>query len=59
MHPTRSSGVIVVTRISSHFRTHAPLVIIDPNNEAPDFPAVIATNREGALAVRRLPIANE
>lgn len=46
-----TDGVIVVTPTSTHFRTHAPLVIIDPNNETPDFPAVISTNREGALAV--------
>jgi LacI family transcriptional regulator len=26
------------------------MVIIDPNNETPDYPAIIATNREGALA---------
>jgi len=42
--------VIVVTPTATHFTTHAPLVIIDPNNETPDYPAIIATNREGALA---------
>jgi LacI family transcriptional regulator len=48
-----TDGVIVVTPTSTHFRTHAPLVIIDPNNETPDFPAVISTNREGALSAMR------
>ncbi len=45
-----TDGAIVVTPTSTHFRTHAPLVIIDPNTETPDFPAVISTNREGAFA---------
>lgn len=45
-----TDGVIIVTPTSTHFKTHAPLVIIDPNSETPDFPAVISTNREGALA---------
>jgi LacI family transcriptional regulator len=45
-----TDGVIVVTPTATEFTTHAPLVIIDPNNETPDYPAIIATNREGALA---------
>jgi LacI family transcriptional regulator len=45
-----TDGVIVVTPTATQFSTHAPLVIIDPNSETPDFPAIIATNREGALA---------
>jgi len=45
-----TDGVIVVTPTATQFTTHAPLVIIDPNNETPDCPAIIATNREGALA---------
>jgi LacI family transcriptional regulator len=45
-----TDGVIVVTPTATRFTTHAPLVIIDPNNETPDYPAIIATNREGALA---------
>jgi LacI family transcriptional regulator len=45
-----TDGVIVVTPTATQFNTHAPLVIIDPNNETPDYPAIIATNREGALA---------
>jgi LacI family transcriptional regulator len=39
----------MVTPTATQFTTHAPLVIIDPNNETPDYPAVIATNQEGAL----------
>jgi len=45
-----TDGVIVVTPTATQFTTHAPLVIIDPNNETPDYPAIIATNQEGALA---------
>ena len=45
-----TDGAIVVTPTATQFTTHAPLVIIDPNNETPDYPAVIATNQEGALA---------
>ncbi len=48
-----TDGVIVVTPTATHFTTHAPLVIIDPNNETPDYPAIIATNREGALAAMK------
>lgn len=46
-----TDGVIVITPTSTYFNTHAPLVIIDPSNETPDFPALIATNCEGALSV--------
>ena len=45
-----TDGAIVVTPTATQFTTHAPLVIIDPNNECPDYPAIIATNQEGALA---------
>jgi LacI family transcriptional regulator len=45
-----TDGAIVVTPTATRFTTHAPLVIIDPNNETPDCPSIIATNREGALA---------
>jgi LacI family transcriptional regulator len=45
-----TDGVVVVTPTAPQFTTHAPLVIIDPNNDAPDYPAIIATNREGSLA---------
>jgi LacI family transcriptional regulator len=45
-----TDGAIMVTPTATQFTTHAPLVIIDPNNEIPDYPAIIATNQEGALA---------
>jgi LacI family transcriptional regulator len=45
-----TDGAIVVTPTATQFTTHAPLVIIDPNNETPDYPAIIATNQESALA---------
>jgi len=48
-----TDGLIVVTPTATGFTTHAPVVIIDPNNEAPDYPAVIATNREGSLAAMK------
>lgn len=46
-----ADGVIVVTPTASNFSSQAPVVLLDPNNENPDFPAVISTNREGALSV--------
>jgi LacI family transcriptional regulator len=48
-----TDGAIVVTPTATQFTTHAPLVIIDPNNATPDYPAIIATNREGALAAMK------
>lgn len=48
-----TDGLIVVTPTATGFTTHAPVVIVDPNNEAPDYPAVIATNREGSLAAMK------
>ena len=44
-----TDGVIVVTPVAKHFSTAAPIVAIDPNNESPDCPAIISTNRDGAL----------
>jgi LacI family transcriptional regulator len=45
-----TDGAIMVTPTATQFTTYAPLVIIDPNNATPDYPAIIATNQEGALA---------
>jgi LacI family transcriptional regulator len=45
-----TDGAIVVAPMAAQFTTHAPLVIIDPNDETPDYPSIIATNREGARA---------
>lgn len=45
-----ADGVIVVTPTATDFSSHAPTVIIDPNNESPDYPAVLSNNYEGALA---------
>jgi LacI family transcriptional regulator len=45
-----TDGVIVVTPVATSFSTDAPVVAIDPNNESPDCPGIIGTNREGALA---------
>ncbi len=42
-------GVIVVTPVATDFSTEAPIVEIDPNNECPECPGIIADNREGAL----------
>jgi LacI family transcriptional regulator len=49
LNGTITDGAIVVTPTATQFTTHAPLVIIDPNTETPDFPSIIADNREGAL----------
>jgi LacI family transcriptional regulator len=48
-----TDGVIVVTPLATQFSTNAPLVIIEPNNENPDCPSIISTNREGALAAMK------
>ena len=45
-----TDGAIMVTPTATQFTTQAPLVIIDPNTETPDYPAIIATNQEGAAA---------
>jgi LacI family transcriptional regulator len=44
-----TDGVIVVTPAATNFSTSAPVVAIDPNNESPKCPAIISTNRDGAL----------
>jgi LacI family transcriptional regulator len=45
-----TDGVIVVTPATARFPTASPVVVVDPNVESHDCPAVIATNRDGALA---------
>ena len=44
-----TDGVIVVTPTTTSFPTASPVVVVDPNVETHDCPAVIATNRDGAL----------
>jgi LacI family transcriptional regulator len=44
-----TDGIIIVTPAATSFSTAAPVVAVDPNNETPDCPAVIATNHAGAL----------
>jgi LacI family transcriptional regulator len=44
-----TDGVIVVAPAATNFSTVAPVVAIDPNNESPECPAIISTNRDGAL----------
>ncbi len=46
-----ADGVIVVTPTATSFSTNSPVVVIDPNAEKPNCPAVTATNYAGALAV--------
>ncbi len=48
-----TDGVLVVAGATTEFPTTAPVVIIDPNNECPEFPSLIATNREGAQEAMR------
>ncbi len=45
-----TDGAIVVTPFATQFPKNAPLVIIDPNSETPDYPSITASNREGALS---------
>jgi LacI family transcriptional regulator len=42
-------GVIVVAPVATNFSTAAPVVAIDPNNISPECPAIISTNRVGAM----------
>jgi LacI family transcriptional regulator len=44
-----ADGVIIVTPTTTDFSTAHPLVIVDPHQAAPDVPAVISTNRDGAM----------
>lgn len=45
-----TDGVIVVAPSAAVFSVVSPLIVIDPHCENPGYPAVIAKNREGALA---------
>jgi LacI family transcriptional regulator len=44
-----ADGVIIVTPTTTDFSTTHPLVIVDPPQAAPEVPAVISTNRVGAM----------
>ena len=44
-----TDGVIVITPSATHFNTNAPIVAVDPNEESTKYPAVISTNRVGAM----------
>jgi LacI family transcriptional regulator len=46
-----ADGVIIITPAAVTFPTTFPLVAIDPHSGDTDYPAVIATNREGAQEV--------
>jgi LacI family transcriptional regulator len=48
-----TDGVIVVTPVATDFSIDAPVVIVDPNNESPDFPSITSTNREGTLTAMK------
>jgi LacI family transcriptional regulator len=45
-----TDGVIVVAPSATIFNAVYPILVIDPHTESPDYPAVIAENREGAMA---------
>jgi LacI family transcriptional regulator len=45
-----TDGIIIVTPTATSFSTAAPVVAVDPNNESPECPAVIAANHAGVLA---------
>jgi LacI family transcriptional regulator len=44
-----TDGVIVITPAAKHFTTNAPVVAVDPHYGGNEYPAVISTNREGAM----------
>ena len=48
-----TDGVIVIAPMAASFNTAAHIVVIDPNNANPDYPAVIATNRDGAMKLMK------
>ena len=52
-----TDGVIVVTPTATDFPSHAPVTVIDPNQESPNLPGVISTNYEGALAAMQYLIS--
>jgi LacI family transcriptional regulator len=48
-----TDGAIVVAGAATHISTDTPVVVIDPNNESPDLPAITCTNREGVMAAMK------
>jgi LacI family transcriptional regulator len=46
-----TDGVIVVAGATTNFPDNAPLVILDPNDDCPNYPAILSTNREGTLEI--------
>jgi LacI family transcriptional regulator len=44
-----ADGVIIVAPTTTDFSTAHPLVVVDPHQAIPDVPAVISTNRAGAM----------
>lgn len=44
-----TDGVIVITPAAAHFNTNAPVVAVDPHYEGNEYPAVISTNKAGAM----------
>ena len=45
-----TDGVIVVAPAATAFPTNAPVVAVDFNNDNPNYPVIVSTNRDGALA---------
>jgi len=48
-----TDGIIIVAPSADTFQTVSPIVVIDPNHENPDYPAVIAQNCEAALTAMK------
>jgi LacI family transcriptional regulator len=44
-----TDGIIVVTPVAETFSAASPIVVVDPNRAGLGYPAVIATNRAGAM----------
>lgn len=51
LNGTITDGIIVVTPTTNQLPDAYPLVTIDPHVEDGSFPAVLSTNRDGALAI--------
>jgi LacI family transcriptional regulator len=49
LNGTITDGTVIVTPLAGSYSTTAPIVAIDPNSELADYPAVTASNYQGAL----------
>lgn len=46
-----TDGLILIAPVANTLNSPSPMVVIDPNESKPDYPSVIATNRDGAMKI--------